>query len=260
MRYPILALFFLGMVVGCGKQENNAKLEGNDFMVLSVFYGQQAAEHKGLQYQAYNHARLLLDLDLKERRKKKRAVVVDIDETVLDNSRYEAKLIQTGAEYPEYWQEWCDTALAPPVPGSLEFLRYASSKGVEVFYVTNRRENKKTGTLKNLSKMGFPNATEDHVFCRTSESSKESRRQTVAQTHDIVLLMGDNLNDFVDFTSEATAMRAHELEKIRAELGQKFILLPNPMYGDWILAGIGKEVKLSRPERLKKLKAALTSY
>ncbi|MGH2566955.1 MAG: 5'-nucleotidase, lipoprotein e(P4) family, partial [Bacteroidota bacterium] len=123
---------------------------------------------------------------------------------------------------------------AEAIPGSVEFLQYAASRGVDVFYVTNRKPFNKNGTLENLKRKGFPQADESHLFLRTDESSKEQRRQKIAETHQIVLLIGDNLADFSSvFDRKSVQERNSEVEQLKVEFGKKFIVLPNPIYGDW---------------------------
>ena len=123
------------------------------------------------------------------------AVVVDIDETILNNSPYEAKAMLDGKAYEsESWYEWCNMAVAEPVPGALEFLKFADSLGFHVFYITNRKEEfVDEGTQENVRIMGFPQTSDDHFLLRTDERSKEKRRQSVSENYEIVLLAGDNL-------------------------------------------------------------------
>jgi 5'-nucleotidase (lipoprotein e(P4) family) len=137
--------------------------------------------------QAFSLARVRLDQVLQNRKKsrsgrraaKPLAIVVDVDETVLDNSRYQAELVLRGVAYStETWQAWCERAEAGAVPGAVDFLNYAAHRGVRVFYITNRRESEKAGTIANLSNLGFPQVTEETVVIRAqgATASKESRR------------------------------------------------------------------------------------
>src|SRR5262245_11332036 len=99
----------------------------------AVIWQQSSGERRALAYQAFTLARMLLDRDLRTRRSRmRRAVIVDIDETVLDNSPYQAGLIKNGKSYPEGWTAWINTAECTAVPGAVEFLNYANSRGVRV--------------------------------------------------------------------------------------------------------------------------------
>ena len=121
----------------------------NEYQVSAVLYMQKAAEYRALAYQAFNLARWQLDADFdkktvkklpKEQRKKPRAVVVDVDETVLDNSAHQAELIKNRMPFNDnVWTGWVNKRAAKPIPGAVKFLKYAASKGVRVFYITNRK-------------------------------------------------------------------------------------------------------------------------
>lgn len=230
--------------------------------VLAIVWYQTAGEFRALCYQAYTLAKLRLDNDLLTRKStKKRAVVVDIDETVLDNSPHAARLIKENASYPVLWNEWVDAAQAAAIPGAVEFLTYAVSKGVDVFYISNRRLDQVDATMKNLATAGFPQATAGHMLFKDKESGKESRRQKVANTHDIVVLMGDNLNDFSNaFEAKNIEDRFAEVDRLREEFGNKYIVLPNPIYGDWEAAIYGYNYRIPDEEKDAKRKSVLKGF
>lgn len=232
----------------------------NEYQVGAILWTQSSAEYRALAYQSFSLARLRLDQALAKRGAKPAAVVVDVDETVLDNSRFQAELILRGVAYTaEAWTQWCDRAEAGAVPGAVEFLNYAFRHGVHVFYITNRRQPEKAGTIANLKKLGFPDVREDTVIVREGPTpSKESRRQNVSARYRIVLLVGDNLNDFNDdFSGKSVAERKTQVDRERAEFGSRFIVLPNPMYGDWEGAIYGNQSRLSDSDRSAMRKAAL---
>ncbi|KAA3628468.1 MAG: hypothetical protein DWQ02_19325 [Bacteroidetes bacterium] len=139
----------------------------------------------------------------------------------------------------ETWKKWGEMESAEPVPGSLEFFKYAASKGVEIFYISNRRDTQEEETLVNLQKKGFPFADESHMLLREKESGKENRRSIVTRDHDVIMLLGDNLSDFSDmFDDKSTKDRNAAAKSLEKEFGFRFIVLPNPMYGDWETKGI----------------------
>lgn len=208
----------------------------NEHTVLAVMFQQSAAEYRALCYQAYNLAYFMLDRDLDNRKiNLPRCVVLDIDETVLDNSPYEAKCILERIVYPQKWPEWITRASAKPVPGALNFIKYARANGVEVYFVTNRRENERESTNINLKNIGLSTVDSVHLLMRTDVSSKETRREKIKESRHISLLFGDNLADFSDaFDGKLSVQeRFNAVEKLRKEFGTRFIVLPNPMYGDW---------------------------
>jgi len=214
------------------EQQTNDK---NEKLVFATLFVQQAAEFKALNHQAYNIGKLRLDQILSTNKSvKKLAVVVDIDETVLDNSPFEAKSILEKSSYPMYWAEWCNLAQAESIAGAQEFLSYAAKKGVETFYISNRKVEFYDATIANLISNGFPYADSIHVLLRTTQSDKEPRRSLVKENYDIVLLFGDNLGDFSSiFDGKSTADRYALVEENKDEFGSKFIVLPNPIYGAW---------------------------
>ncbi len=100
----------------------------NEKLLVATLFHQKAAECSALSYQAYNIARLILDNELRRMSlTKKLAVIVDVDETVLDNSPFQVKIILEKTQYPEYWNEWCELAQAKALPGAVEFLNYTKS-------------------------------------------------------------------------------------------------------------------------------------
>lgn len=210
----------------------------NEHMVLGTLYHQTAAEYRALCYQAFNVGRLMLDKDLADPGiEKHRIIVLDVDETVLDNSPFQAKSILESTSYPEYWNEWCELATAEPLPGAIDFLNYARKNGVSIFYVTNRKEALKAVTIKNLKETGFPHADEEHVIMRTAEASKEGRRLELLKKYHISLYFGDNLNDFAEtFEAKSSQDRLQAVDDIKESFGSRFIVLPNAMYGDWEMA------------------------
>lgn len=253
-------------ISSCSRQESKnerGEEHNRQHMVQSLLWFQTAAETRALQYQAFNIARIVLDQDLSRPSKdsKNRAIIVDVDETILDNSRYEGKMILENKGYPHKWDEWIDLAIAEPIPGSIEFLSYAASKGASIFYVTNRNLRDKEGTLANLQRMGFPQATEDHLLLKTESSSKERRRKKISETHRIVFLMGDNLNDFAQIFEKRTLEdRKRVVDSVKANFGTRFIILPNPLYGDWEDANFEYNRGLGEAEKEKRRLELLRSF
>jgi len=260
----ILAIgILIGITNGCHhKEEKQIVIANNDYLLLSTLFQQQAAEKRALSYQAYNMAKFMLNDALKSARLTKRlAVVVDIDETVLDNSPFEAKTIIENTSYPKYWKEWCNDASAKAIAGSVEFLQYAKSQGVDVFYITNRKEEFKEVTLKNLMEKGFPFADEAHILMKTDMSNKEPRRKIVEETHHIIILMGDNLGDFLhDFDGKPNNERFALTDSLKHEFGRRFILLPNAMYGSWVGELYNGDNDLPKAEKIKLMKEHLQSF
>jgi 5'-nucleotidase (lipoprotein e(P4) family) len=147
-----------------------------------------------------------------------------------------------------------------PFPAVLRFLKYASSKGLEIFYITNRSEKEREVTLKNLQKFNFPNSDSAHLFPRQDNSSKKRGRQSIAASHNIVILMGDNLGDFSYlFDRKTTEERMQNVNSVATEFGSRFIVLPNPVYGDWE-STLYNYSPLSQAQKDSVMKASLITY
>lgn len=241
---PLFAMMLFSCQNECVKEE----AENNDAMLYATLYVQKAAEYRALCKQAYQIGQLRLDQKVSAYTgDKKLAVVVDIDETVLDNSPHAARSIIENTDYPMYWDEWCYKAEALAIPGSVEFLNYAASKGVETFYISNRKDHLTEASMKNLQLRGFPFADEEHIMLRTDSRDKEIRRNKVRENYNILLYFGDNLGDFLsDFDDQDNKTRNDLVEKLAADFGDQYIVLPNPTYGSWMTA-----MTLGAPEGAK---------
>lgn len=209
---------------------------GNGGKTWASLWQQRSAEYKALCFQAYNVAKWRLDEALKQPGDKPLAVVTDIDETVLDNSPYDALRAANNQEFDlKTWKIWTGKAIADTVPGAPSFFKYAASKGVAVYYVTNRDEDERAATLKNLQLYNMPNTDDAHILLRQTASSKEARRQQILKTHNIILLCGDNLPDFdlLYDNKPAEQNRQAATERLKKDFGSKYIIIPNPSYGDF---------------------------
>jgi 5'-nucleotidase (lipoprotein e(P4) family) len=202
--------------------------------LLSDLWFQTSGEAKALYYQGYNIGTMRLDQTLDKGTEKKPAVVLDLDETVFDNSPYQAYTAKENKEYPDQWDKWVASAKAKALPGAIDFLNHADKKGVDIYYISNRKESQKEATIKNLQLIGAPQATPDHVLLQQpEEKGKENRRQQVAKNHQILLFFGDNLSDFSGFEGKELTERNAMVEQMKSQFGDKLIIFPNPMYGDW---------------------------
>src|SRR5690349_14800449 len=174
------------------------------------------------------------------------AVVLDLDETVLDNTVYQARLVRDHAAYNnQSWGEWVGAGEAEAVPGAREFISKARALGHTIFYISNRDCTAppptasdscpaKTATMKNLVALGIDSKMDPaHLLLRGekpewNKSSKTSRRAFIGANYRIVALVGDDLGDFVDPT-----MFAADRERLEPHFGRDWFVLPNPIYGSW---------------------------
>nr|WP_315420851.1 HAD family acid phosphatase [uncultured Pseudomonas sp.] len=190
------------------------------------------------------------------------AVVVDIDETVLDNVPLNARDIINNQVYSyDRWNTWVDQAKAQALPGAVAFLQAADKKGITVYYITNREHSQVQATVNNLRLRGFPVQRNEQVLaastptghCEQAGYGKNCRRQWVAAHARVLMLAGDSLGDFVQAEHNTLADQRKAAEPYLAWLGQRWFLLPNPTYGNWYSAPYGDQEKLPF-ERKRQLK------
>lgn len=235
---------FVLVLAGCATPRDSHEL------LAATLWMQTSAEYRADSEAAYRWARITLDRALAEpgwtaaleqtsvAPGSPPAVIMDLDETVLDNSRFEGELIKRRTVYsPALWSEWVAKAEAEAVPGAVEFIRYAESKGVTVFFVTNRNQAEEAGTRANLAKLGISASTNPDRVLVSGEngwtSDKTARRAEVAKTHRILLLVGDDLGDFVSGNRAPPAERRALAERYKDRWGERWVLLANPLYGSW---------------------------
>lgn len=242
-----------------GKSLNNITLNGK---IYSALWQQNAGEFRALCYQAYNIAQMRIDENLQTKSAKPLAIITDIDETFLDNSPYAVTEAENGKDYnPQTWKNWTAKAEAKAYPGSLNLFNYAASKNITVFYITNRDENDRAGTLKNLQNLGFPFADEAHLLTKTTTSDKEARRLEVLKNYNVIIYLGDNLADFSKiFNKKPQAERNELVDENAKQFGKKFIVLPNSGYGDWEPALPGFNYQLTPSEKDKVILDNLRGY
>ena len=254
------------MVTRAGAHEN----------LHAVLWTQTATEYRAITLQTYAAARAILPEALADPTwtalpaqqamgdyaALPPAVVLDVDETVLDNSDYQARLIRDDAEYDrDTWRAWVDEAAASAVPGVLAFTKAADSLGITVIYLTNRRGSEEDATRANLAALGVPLADDFDVvlvrddLTRTGEptfttSDKAERRAAVAAQFRVLALFGDNLGDFVSDVDGTVAEREEVAAPYAGWWGERWFMLPNPQYGSWEGALFDNDYRLSREEKL----------
>lgn len=213
------------------------KKNPTEYSTGAVLWQQHSAEYEALCYQAYNIGERRIDEIVAEKKNpdKPLAVVMDIDETVLDNSPYNATLIANQISYSKKtWMEWTAMQSADLVPGALEFIQYAKNKGVEVVFISNRMEEELDDTYQNIIDRGVDTIAKENYYLKSTTSSKDERREIVSDKYEVVLMFGDNLGDFNGVFDKATVIdRKKNVANFRPLFGDKLIILPNPMYGEW---------------------------
>lgn len=195
-----------------------------------------AAEYRALALQTYRAAgeRLrVLEAPLADG---SWAVIMDADETILDNSLFEKRIAEEGETFTEEgWDAWVLEEAATAIPGSAEFVALVHRLGGRVAVVTNRHQGICPATTRNLESLGI---RADVVLCEAETSQKEGRFAMVSQGTAapdlgplrVVMWVGDNIGDFPDLDQTA---REAGVEAFRL-FGDRYFVLPNPMYGSWM--------------------------
>ncbi len=254
-------IFIFGALVtiaaSCCQQKNDVEAENQNHLLLAAAWYQQSAEMRACYYQAYRMAQLALTENLKNYKGDKHpAVVLDIDETVLDNSPFEARMVADNTPYSDsLWHCWTNRACAIALPGAVEFVNFAKQQGVDVYFISNRADNERNTTLRNLSEAGMPTDSANLLTIAPGEGScKDSRRAQVAETHEILLFVGDALGDYSSLFDRRNASLALDVvDSLKADFGTRFIVLPNPMYGEWENAIYRSKSAKKRNEKNKAL-------
>lgn len=263
MKNILLSLAILISISACKPTENpNSNIVDNDHLLLATLFQQTSPEYDALCIQAYNIASdKLVEFNVESANATMPAIVLDLDETVLDNSPFEAKCIIENTNYPNFWDEWMNAAKAELVPGVKEFLLLADSLNFEIYYISNRKVKYLDQTIENMEKHNLPQAEATHIWLKTDVDSKKLRREKLLLEREIILLIGDNLNDFNEvFEVETNEDRSDLVIANKAEFGDRFIVLPNPMYGEWVKALLNNSYKHSNQQRDSLFKQKLNSF
>ncbi|GLQ86677.1 5'-nucleotidase, lipoprotein e(P4) family [Dyella flagellata] len=238
----------------------------------AVAWTQTALEHDLIYQETFRSAQSQLLAALKDKnwdalpaedritssKQLKPAVILDIDETVLDNSPYQARLIRKGGEFNEAdWAAWCKEERARALPGAVAFTQFAARHGIAVIYISNRAQDLDAATLDNLRKVGLPVSAPDAFLglgiilpgCDQVGTEKNCRRQLVSQHYRVLMQFGDQLGDFVTVLSNTPAGRAQAMAPYQDWIGSRWFVLPNPAYGSWEPALFNNEWSTPRAQR-----------
>mgnify|MGYP001094274678 CR=1 FL=1 len=248
----------------------------------AVAWTQTAIEHDLIFLQTYRDAQTRLLAALKDRHwdalarddrvaplgNLTPAVVLDIDETVLDNSPYQARLVKSGGEYNEAdWAAWCKEEAARALPGVVAFTQFAASHGIAVIYISNRAKDLDQATLANLRKAGLPVSGPEAFLglgtfvegCEQIGSEKGCRRQLVSRKYRVLMQFGDQIGDFVTVSANNAAGRRRAMAPYMDWIGTRWFVLPNPTYGSWEPALFNNDWSAPPAERRRQKINALRS-
>ena len=239
-------------------------------LLLATLWTQRSVEFKGNALAIYSLGGIRLDQALADKnwtaapaeqkgdyQSLPPAVVLDIDETAMDNSLYQVWMMENNQSFSvKTWDQFCAAKVSTAIPGAVEFAKYAESKGVKVFYVSNRGANTEADTRENMAKLGFPMGGNVDTFLMQNEkpdwgSAKSTRRAFIAKDYRILLSFGDNFGDFDDRYRASEADRLKAFEENKARWGREWLVIANPTYGSFDTSPFGHDFKKSREDQRK---------
>ncbi|MGD9880410.1 MAG: 5'-nucleotidase, lipoprotein e(P4) family [Reyranella sp.] len=263
----VLAALSTGMAAGGAVRAQ--EVAPND-LLLATLWTQRSVEYRANALTVFALAKIRLDEALADKswtaapaeqkddfQNLPPAIVLDVDETVLDNSLYQAWMMKNNQTFStKTWNVFCATQVSRAIPGALEFTKYADSKGVKVFYITNRDASTEKDTRENMAKLGFPMGGNVDTFMMQNEqqgwgSAKGTRRTVVAKDYRVLLNIGDNFGDFDDRYRTSEADRAKAFDSDLAYWGRQWLMIPNPTYGSFDTATYGHDFKKPQAEQRK---------
>ena len=226
--------------------ESKVELDRNS-IVRALLWMRTSGEYEALCRQTFNMALERVRNVMKTRSGDRlAAVIMDLDETVLDNSGYSFFLLRNRLKHHEtHWHNWNreHPEQVSLVPGARQFIKAVENEGVRIVFVSNRSNALRDTTRKILLRLDLATDTEladptaMKLLLRQDTSNKQSRRDTIAARYDVIALLGDNLNDFADaFRSPAVNSIEDRRAAVRSHAekwGAHWFVLPNPIYGYW---------------------------
>ena len=235
------------------KQQYQAETE-----TMGLLWMRTSAEYRALAYQGYNVAMNAVKMAVTDpsHQRKPLAIVLDADETVVDNTKLMGESIVNGNgrfDAP-WWRQAVHQGKSQAMPGAVEFLNEVHKQGVEIFYVSNRYEPVNLDvTIQNFKELGFPSVDKDHVLLFEKDSDKQPRFDMIAKKYYVIVYMGDNAGDFPIGTKGKTlAERNAIIDNHKEDFGTTFVVFPNPAYGSWVSA-LAKGYQNLSPEEQKQV-------
>lgn len=235
------------------KQQYQAETE-----TMGLLWMRTSAEYRALAYQGYNVAMNAVKMAVTDpsHQRKPLAIVLDADETVVDNTKLMGESIANGNgrfDAP-WWRQAVHQGKSQAMPGAVEFLNEVHKQGVEIFYVSNRYAPVNLDvTIQNFKELGFPSVDKDHVLLFEKDSDKQPRFDMIAKKYYVVVYMGDNAGDFPIGTKGKTlAERNAIIDAHKEDFGTTFVVFPNPAYGSWV-SSLAKGYQNLSPEEQKQV-------
>jgi acid phosphatase len=261
-KFLVLGTVLAALSTGIARAQEVAP---ND-LLLAVLWTQRSVEYRANAITVFALAKIRLDQALADKnwtaapgeqkgdyQNLPSAVVLDVDETLLDNSRYQVWMLMNNQTFStKTWNQFCAAQVSTAIPGAVEFTKYADSKGVKVFYLSNRDTSTEKDTRENMEKLGFPMGGNVDTFLMQNEkpewgSAKSVRRAVVTKDYRVLL----NIGDFDDRYRSSEADRAKAFDSDMAYWGKQWLMIANPTYGSFDTATYGHDFKKPLAEQRK---------
>lgn len=244
------------LLIGCANTPNTQQQLSQQTQA-GVLWMQQSGEYQALAHQAFNIAKLIFDNTVLPSNQIK-TVIVDLDETMIDNSPYAAwQILENQRFSPDTWKQWVNAKQATAIPGAVEFAHHVVNNGGKLFYVSNRKQDGEyQATLDNLIALGFPEVNSQTLRLKTDTSNKDTRFEQIREAgYQVIMHIGDNLGDFAGEPTyhKDNQTRRDFVEMHKDKFGIQYIVLPNPSYGDWE-AGLAKDYYKLDADKLYQLR------
>lgn len=231
------------LVSGCASSDSedadNAAGSQEDCAIqehaMGLRWFQQSGEARALQEQTFRFASQRLDDIVEEKGSAEGlAIATDLDETAIDNSDLLARDMDQCHDFTTWdtWGNWEQEGTPRLIPGALDFYKHADELGIMIFYLSDRFEENADDNLATLEELGFPQAEEENLLLLGDP--KQDRRDEIEEDYDLVMQLGDTLHDFDgQFADVDLPEQQERVEENSDRFGDDWIVLPNPMYGEW---------------------------
>ena len=208
----------------------------NDKLPNDVRWVKESTEYKALCHQVYNQAIEKLKKQLKHNNfslninnRDNYSVIMDLDETVLDNSDYQVDLISKNESFNmDSWAKWVKKEEAKLVPGAKRYINFLRKNNIQIIFISNRMHERLQSTKNNMKKLGIYSDHDIYLLRKDKADKKTVRRKEVFtstgrmekfDSFKIIQYLGDAIGDFKS--------------KEYLKFGLDQFIFPNPMYGKW---------------------------
>tara|TARA_Y100001970_G_C14092127_1_gene780617 strand:+ start:322 stop:990 length:669 start_codon:yes stop_codon:yes gene_type:complete len=207
-----------------------------DKLPNDVRWVRESNEYKSLCYQIYSNATTNLNrqvganpYSLNNKDLSTYAIVMDLDETVLDNSQYQVELLDKNESFNmTSWAKWVNREEAKLVPGAKEYIDVVRSYGIQLIFISNRMDERLNATINNMKILDIYSESDIFLLRKNKKDKKTVRRNEIYNstgrmanynTYIVIQYLGDAMGDFPSYDSKQFSIDQY--------------IFPNPMYGKW---------------------------